>query len=107
MALAETIREKQADYLLTVKENQPLLYQNIREYFEYLEERACRDRAADQWTGELEKGHGRIERGSVTTVTSLDWLESKGNWQDLAALIRYRCERAVGGDTAPRRRRWR
>jgi hypothetical protein len=24
---------------------------------------------------ELEKDHGRIERRSVTTVTSLDWLE--------------------------------
>jgi predicted transposase YbfD/YdcC len=76
-----------------------MLFQDIREYFEYLGERACPDKVADQWTGELEKDHGKIERRSVTTVTSLDWLESKGNWQDLATLIRYRCERTVGGDT--------
>jgi predicted transposase YbfD/YdcC len=98
-AIAEKIRSNQADYLLAVKANQPTLFKDIREYFEYLEERVCRDRGADRWTGELEKDQGRIERRSVTTVTSLDWLESKGNWQDLAALIRYRCEGTVGGDT--------
>jgi predicted transposase YbfD/YdcC len=95
-AIADKIRERQADYILAVKENQPLLYQDIREYFEYLDERVCPDTAADQWTGELEKDHGRIERRSVSTVTSLDWLESKRNWEDLATLIRYQCERTVG-----------
>jgi predicted transposase YbfD/YdcC len=88
-AIAEKIRENQADYLLAVKQNQPLLFKDIREYFEYLNERVCPDTAADQWTGELEKDHGRIERRSVSTVTSLEWLESKENWQDLATLIRY------------------
>jgi hypothetical protein len=82
-----------------VKENQPALFKDIRDYSEYLDEKSCRDTAADQWTGELEKGRGRIERRSVTTVTSRDWLASKGNWRDLAALIRYRCERAAGGVT--------
>jgi hypothetical protein len=31
------IRAKQADYVLAVKENQPILYQEIKEYFEYLQ----------------------------------------------------------------------
>jgi hypothetical protein len=81
-AIAEKIREKQADYILAVKENHLRLYQDIREYFEYLDEGIYRDRAADQWAGELEKDHGRIERRSVSTITSLDWLENKKNWQD-------------------------
>jgi predicted transposase YbfD/YdcC len=98
-AIAKKIRDKKADYILSVKENQPTLFQDLRDYFEYLDEQWCRDRAADQWTGEVEKDHGRIERRSVATVTALEWLANKGNWQDLATLVRYRCERTVGGVT--------
>jgi hypothetical protein len=36
-AIAEKIRKKKADYVLAVKENQPTLYANIRDYFDYLE----------------------------------------------------------------------
>jgi hypothetical protein len=57
-----------------------------------------KNRPADRWRGELEKDHGRIERRSVTTVTSPGWLESRGNWKDLSSLIRYRCERTAGGE---------
>jgi predicted transposase YbfD/YdcC len=96
-AIAEKIREKHGEYILAVKENQPALCQDIRDYFEYLDEETCRDRAADQWTGELEKDHGRIERRSVATVTALDWLASREHWPDLTTLIRYRGERTVGG----------
>jgi predicted transposase YbfD/YdcC len=51
---------------------------------------------ADEWTGEIEKDHGRIERRSVSTVTELEWLESAPEWKDLSAIIRYRCSRTVG-----------
>jgi predicted transposase YbfD/YdcC len=97
--IAGKIRRKKADYLLAVKENQPLLYQDIREYFEYLEQGPCPDKPSECWTGALEKDHGRIERRSVTTVTSLDWLEGKKAWKDLATIIRYRSSRTVGDQT--------
>jgi predicted transposase YbfD/YdcC len=96
-AIAEKIRGRQGDYLLAVKENQPTLYQDIRDYFEYLDERSCRDTAADRWVGELEQDHGRIERRSAATVSRLDWLESRNQWKDLATLIRCRSERTTGG----------
>ncbi|MDR2632314.1 MAG: hypothetical protein LBC51_01650 [Treponema sp.] len=51
-ALAETIREKPRDYPLAVKENQPRLIKDIWDYVEYLDEEPCRERAADQGTGE-------------------------------------------------------
>jgi predicted transposase YbfD/YdcC len=97
--IAEKIRKKQADYILAVKENQETLYQDIHDYFEYLEQGPCPDKPADQWTSALEKDHGRIERRSVTAVTALDWLEGKKAWKDLATIIRYRCSRTVEEST--------
>jgi predicted transposase YbfD/YdcC len=98
--IAKKIREKGADYLLAVKENQPTLYQNIRDYFECLDEDSCRDRPGDSWESGLEKDHGRIERRSVTTVVDLSWLEGKEAWKDLRTLIRCRRSRTVGEQTA-------
>jgi predicted transposase YbfD/YdcC len=97
--IAKKIRKKKAEYILGVKENQKTLHGDIKDYFEYLEQGPCPDKAADQWHSALEKDHGRIERRSVTTVTSLGWLANKKAWQDLAAIIRYRCSRTVGGVT--------
>jgi hypothetical protein len=57
-AIAEKIRDKKSHYLLAVKENRPTLYQDIGEYFEYLEEPACRDRATDQGRGDPEEYQG-------------------------------------------------
>jgi len=98
-AIAQQIREKGADYVLSVKENQGILYQDIREYCEYLEEKPCQDTPADQWTSTLEKDHGRIERRSITTVTGLEWLDSKDSWKDLSTVIRYRTSRTIGEST--------
>ena len=99
-AIAEQIRKREADYILAVKENQPTLYQDIRDYFEYLEQGSGRHEPVEHWNSSLEKDHGRIERRSVSTVTNLDWLEGKKAWKDLAAIIRYRTSRTVGEETA-------
>jgi predicted transposase YbfD/YdcC len=83
-----------------VKENQPTLYQDIRDYFEYLESKEGSTETFDFWKSDLEKDHGRIERRSITAVTRLDWLEGGNAWKDLAAIIRYRCSRTVGEETS-------
>jgi predicted transposase YbfD/YdcC len=98
-AIAGKIREKKADCILAVKENQPALCADIRECFEYLESTEGRKGSCDCWESELEKDHGRIERRNIAVVTELDWLEGSKAWKDLAAIIRYRCSRAVGEQT--------
>jgi predicted transposase YbfD/YdcC len=97
--IAAQIRKQKADYILAVKENQKTLYQDIRDYFDYLEQGPCPDTPADQWTSALEKDHGRMERRSITTVTALDWLEGKKAWKDLTTIIRYRSSRTMGEST--------
>jgi predicted transposase YbfD/YdcC len=100
MAIAEKIRNKNADYGLAVKENQPTLYANIRDYFDYLEQDARADTPSDEWTSELEKDHGRIERRSVQTVTLLAWLDNAPDWKDLKNIIHYRCRRTEQESTS-------
>src|SRR5437588_5026621 len=67
-AIATTIRDAQADYLLAVKANQPTLRSEIETFFadappENLES------ATD-----VDKGHGRIEQRTVTVARDVDWL---------------------------------
>jgi predicted transposase YbfD/YdcC len=43
------IRAKKADYVLAVKENQSILYEEIKEYFEYLDEKQTKEPPEDRW----------------------------------------------------------
>jgi predicted transposase YbfD/YdcC len=55
--IAQKIREKGADYILAVKENQPRLYGDIKEYFEGIE------MPGDLRQGAEEREHGRVSGG--------------------------------------------
>jgi predicted transposase YbfD/YdcC len=98
-ALTKKIREKKASYILAVKDNQGLLHNGIKEYFEGQEEGDIRALPEDIWIGEQERGHGRIEKREVRTVTDINWLPGKEKWKDLMAIVQYRCYRTVGGET--------
>lgn len=95
--IARKIREKEADYVLAVKENQKTLYANIKDYFEGMESGEIRDLPEDIWQGEEERGHGRKERREIRTVTGLEWLENRAAWQDMKTIVQYRTFRTVKG----------
>jgi predicted transposase YbfD/YdcC len=77
-AAAEKIREKQADYVLPVKENQPELYNDIQDYFDLVEEQWEWNPPSDVWSsGEGKKKHGWIESSEVLTEEQLDWLSGR------------------------------
>jgi predicted transposase YbfD/YdcC len=97
--IARKIRKKQADYVLAVKENHKTLYTEIKEYFEYLDERHCTELPEDLWEGELEKDHGRMERRSLRTVRDIGFISGKDAWEDLQTVIQYRSSRTVGDTT--------
>jgi predicted transposase YbfD/YdcC len=95
--IAGKIREKEADYILAVKENQKTLYNDIKEYFEGMESGEIRDLPEDIWQGEEERGHGRKERREIRTVTGLEWLGNCGAWQDVQTIVPNRTFRTVKG----------
>lgn len=67
-AIASAITAQNADYLLAVKANQPTLRAEVEAYF-----KDAPDTALDTFD-DLDKGHGRIERRTVTVARETEWL---------------------------------
>lgn len=67
--IAQKIKDAGADYLLTVKANQPTLRAEIESAFT---EAGAIDAFVDH-----DKGHGRIERRSVSVLKEVDWLNGE------------------------------
>jgi predicted transposase YbfD/YdcC len=87
-AIATTIRNAQADYLLAVKANQPTLRAEIETFF------ADADPADLDSAIDLDKGHGRIEQRTVTVAREVDWLDGDRRFPgevrlpDIATIVR-------------------
>src|SRR5215218_9900118 len=87
------ITDKKGDYVLTVKENQPTLYEQI----ERLDEAAMeKDYAGIDSSGEEEKGHGRQEFRACWVLTDLGGLEERSKWAGLQSVIVVVRDRTVG-----------
>jgi predicted transposase YbfD/YdcC len=97
--IVKKIRAKKADYVLAVKENQPILYEQIKEYFEYLDDRQTKELPGDVWESGVEKGHGRIERRRIRTTADIGFLSGKKDWKDLTSIIECRATRMEGDKT--------
>lgn len=84
-AIAEKIVDKKADYILAVKENQPLLLDDIEDSFRML--------AADTVAEEIDCGHGRVERRACSVLGDLSLLGKPSEWVGLRSLVRIQAER--------------
>jgi predicted transposase YbfD/YdcC len=78
--IAEEIIEKKADYLLSVKENQPNLHADIRTFFESSESEHCACFSTE------EKGHGRIEKRFCRIEKNVEWLDPEKRWKNLSGI---------------------
>jgi len=94
--IAEKIREREADYVLALKDNQRTLHEDVREYFDWIEREKPKSEEYEIWKSKPEKCHGRIETRKIL-VASADWLEEKAAWKDICKIIRYECTREING----------
>lgn len=92
-AIVSQIRHKEADYIVTVKGNQPKLHACVRAAFAEAAGRLASDSPAYAET--TDRRHGRIERRQCW-VLATDKLQALG-WQDGHTLIRIKRTRQVGG----------
>jgi predicted transposase YbfD/YdcC len=91
---AQKIREKNADYILTVKSNQPALQKTIRELFEEYGEDGYRDKKV-RLCKTTERNRGRDEFRMVTTAPAPAKLRQQG-WAAAKSVGMVYRERQVG-----------
>ena len=94
--ISSKIREKKADYVLALKDNQETLHEDVSTYFDWVEKEQPQDEVTDSWKSNPSKDHGRIETREIITA-SAGWLEQKDEWMDIQTIIRYRCTREING----------
>jgi predicted transposase YbfD/YdcC len=83
--IAATIREGGGDYVLTVKDNQPHLLEDIERCFE---QALDNDFVGLQHSEHIEvyKGHGRVETHHVYTILHPEGIRDLALWKDLRAI---------------------
>jgi predicted transposase YbfD/YdcC len=97
-AIAAKIVDAGGDYVLTVKDNQGRLCDDILECICASMDDARAKR--DVYESEEEEGHGRIERRWVTVITDPEGIRDKGLWRGLKVVGSYYLERTAGGKTS-------
>jgi predicted transposase YbfD/YdcC len=85
--IAAKIIEKQAHYILAVKENQARLLDDIKEAFEEEEDGAV---SMDVQTN---MGHGRIEKRRCRVIKDMDWVCKSQDWKGLGSIVEITAER--------------
>jgi predicted transposase YbfD/YdcC len=83
--IAKEIISKEADYVLSLKENHPLLHQEVEQFFMDCRKDDFRDIAYD-YHEEYSKGHGRIEKRRYWITEQIEWLSAKEEWEGLKSI---------------------
>ncbi len=95
--IAQAIRDKQAHYLLAVKDNQKQLRQDVRQWFAYADEVDFANMQHDYFRA-VNKGHGRIEIRQCWTITdplAFEYIRHYEGWTDISAIVRVQRERRL------------
>ncbi len=80
--IAKKIREKNADYILSLKSNQPNLYDDVKLFMD--EYRKDTDAKSDEiYSYTLDNSHGRLEKRECYVCNDIGWLRNREKWKDL------------------------
>lgn len=94
--IAKDIINKEANYVLSLKENHPLLHQEVVQYFETCKEDGFKDVNFNYYE-ELDKGHGRIEKRRYWITEDIEWLAVRKDWKGLKSIGMVECSREIKG----------
>lgn len=100
--IAQAIRDRGADYLLAVKDNQPTLADSLRDFFAQFE--AAPEKTPHSAVETIEKDHGRLETRRCYAFNQLGCLDKPEQWPDLQSFAVIESERCINGKTSLERR---
>ena len=78
--IARKIRERKADYILMVKDNQPELKEQVLKVFKLGNQ--------IKTATDVTSGHGRVETRTCQASSALEFLDVKEEWKDLKSIVR-------------------
>lgn len=90
--IAETIIDKNADYVFSLKGNQSNLHDDVRLFFEIQKENNFKDELFDYYES-VDADHGKIEIRKYWTTSDISWLQGKENWKNLETICMVERER--------------
>jgi len=97
--IAEAIVDAGADYALALKDNHPVLRQEVEVAFLHPQAVGIAKNNLNVCRVE-NKGHGRHEARTVTVISDVNCLTSADDWKKLRSIVKVERERSVGEKTS-------
>ena len=97
-AIARTIVEQEADYVLTLKANHGRLYEEVQRFFARAQQRQFVD-VPHQYYHTLDGQHGRVEERRYWVVSALSGFSETQDWLGLQSLGMVERQRTGAGKT--------
>jgi predicted transposase YbfD/YdcC len=97
-AIAQTIITQGADYVLTLKANHGLLYEEVQRFFAWARQRQFAGIPHAEYHT-VDGNHGRVEERRYWLVSDLTWLTAKREWVGLQSVGMVERQRTVAGKT--------
>ena len=93
--IAKVITDREADYVLTLKENHPTLSGDVTRFFDEAKATAFAD-IAHAYHETVDGDHGRIETRRYWITSDIEWLGAKASWAKLHSIGMVESCREVG-----------
>ena len=95
--IAQAIRNRGADYVLAVKDNQPKLAESIQDFFADFQ--AAPNKTPHRFDEVVKKDHGRLEVRRCYAFDQIDCLHAPERWADLQSFAVIVAERTIKNKT--------
>jgi predicted transposase YbfD/YdcC len=94
-AIAKTITEREADYVLALKDNHPTLSEEVTRFLNDARATGFTD-IAHAYHETVDGDHGRIETRRYWITSEIEWLDAKASWSNLHSVGMVEARRAIG-----------
>jgi predicted transposase YbfD/YdcC len=96
-SIAQAIRDRGANYILSVKDNQPTLADSLQDFFTAFQ--AAPDKTPHRFDEVVDKDHGRLEVRRCYVFDQLDCLHAPERWPELKSFAVIASQRTLKGKT--------
>ncbi len=93
---AQIIVDKKGDYILALKKNNKLLFEEVQSFFLHFQGTSLIHDSCQQ----VEQNHGRLESRTCRIISQLDYFPDAEGWKNLQSLVHIESQRTLNGKTS-------